>query len=195
MLLPCYLLIQWRRWHLLKCGGHRLYHYFWTGEARKRVGMLQERCLAILQPSPSGEMWFYALLPDGRASFTRGYANSYTEHIEFPCVYVWRGRRRTRGCLRFSRSRLAGLRSRVEPWHSDSFFPFSHYISFCISPLAALLHTEPNVCCVCSSLETLHTAGAEHLTAISTSRTLARVCVRLCVLVWMRLCVQVSKTV
>ncbi len=62
----------------------------------------QERCLAILQPSPCGEMWFYALLPDGGASFTRGHARSHTEHIEYPCVCVWHGRRRTWGCLRFS---------------------------------------------------------------------------------------------
>lgn len=70
----------------------------------------------------------------------------------------------------------------------DSSFSFSVSVYLCLSPLAALLHTEPNVCCVFSSLETLHTAGAEHLTAISTSHTLASVCVcewcvRLCVLV------------
>lgn len=81
-----------------------------------------------------------------------------------------------------SLSRLAG--SRVEPCRWGSLMKI-HGFSLCRSVLAALLHTEPNVCCVCSSLETLHTAGAEHLTAISTSHTLACVCVcvRLCVIV------------
>ncbi len=113
------------------------------------------------------------------------------KHIEYPCVCVWHDRRWTWGCLRSSVQACRYVNG-VEPCRWGSLMKI-HGFSLCRSPWAALLHTELNVCCVCSSLETLHTAGAEHLDSPQhLSHTC--MCVRLCVIVWMRLCVQVSKT-
>lgn len=138
----------------------------------------QERCLAILKPSPCGERCDFML-----CCLMVGYPSredvpeatrSTLSTRAFVCGTVGGGLEVVYG----SQSRLAGTRSGVEPCRWGSLMKI-HGFSLCRSSLAALLHTELNVCCVCSLLETLHTAGAEHL---DSPQHLSHTCVCVCVL-------------